>query len=932
MNANNHSKHNHNNNVIQNEKPKNFSRIEEKITKETFRELEFYSVLETISKKCLTQKGRELINAALPVTNKSANNPKNTNPTNQNNTENENFAETKPDLIWLNKELNQIDEMLMLMTSDEDLPIENIDDVRDILHKSKIDGAVLNTQELMQIYDVMRVAKEIKNFMKVRIEKYPELSDEISLIFDNPNLQKIITATIDENGEIKDNATKELQRIRIEINEKSNRLRSKMNKIVRQFAEQEMTQEDFYTVRDGRFVLPIKSEHKRHLSGIIHGVSQTGATVYIEPAEIIEMNNEISLLKSEEQREIYNILKKLTSEIAKDAVQLIETYDVIGHIDSLSAKAVHALQFGGIKPEILPPNEKIETNEIVMNKVFHPILVQNMGKKNVVPLSINFRFDKRGHLISGPNAGGKTVALKSVGLNVILALSGFFPLGEVKTCLVNVFSAIGDHQSIENNLSTFSSQLLKMKEILDVADYNSLVLIDEICSGTDPREGGALAAGILDTFIDLNLFFVVTTHQSSLKTYALNSKIQHNKNQKNEKHHSNENSHSSEFQDKFQDNNSKNSDDNNKSNAANQSDSKGFEHKNKSENENEKTNNSTTNQISDGLQIAGKSQISGGVIENASFEFDEAALKPTYNFLSGIPGNSYAFFLAKNVGLSSRVINRSKKYLGNRQKQLEHSISILQKFKKETEDVVKEARAEKLKYEGMKRDYENRKKEFVEKKKALLDAAKVEANEILQKANALVENTIRELREEKKSIAEVKAEFVKQQKEIETEAKMIKTQKQQANLNIEIAENLRPDDTVGMLDSAEIGIVLEADNDNKTALVEFNGMKFRLPFSQLYLKEKPTVRKFSTMELRLDVKTKLDLRGFRADAALNETTNFIEQAIMGNADYITIIHGKGTGALRLAIHELLKQTSGIKSFRLGDIFEGGAGATVVHLK
>ena len=530
-----------------------FIQLEEKILKETFKELEFYTVLETVAKKCLTQKGRELITTALPV-GAYCIRPDTVS------TKNEGVSITP-----LQKELNQVDEMMLLMTSDEDLPIENISDVREILQKAKIEGAVLNTQEIMQIYDIVRVAREIKKFLSARTEKYPDLSDEISIIFDNPNLQKIILNTIDENGEIKDNATKELQRIRIEINNKSNSLRSKMNKIVRQFADQDMTQEEFYTVRDGRFVLPIKSEHKRQLTGIIHGVSQTGATVYIEPSEIIEMNNEISLLKSEEQREIYNILKNLTKEIAKDATHLIETYNIIGHIDSLHAKASYALQFGGIKPEIIddsnvgaycirptdclgrmpyaPTNPQLndrrgvlntpyQNNEIIMNKVYHPILVQNLGKKNVVPLSINFSFDKRGHLISGPNAGGKTVALKSIGLNVILALSGFFPIGEVKMRLtnrfLNVFSAIGDHQSIENNLSTFSSQLLKMKEILDVADSNSLVLIDEICSGTDPREGGALAAGILDTFIDLNLFFIVTTHQSSLKTYALNSREKHN--------------------------------------------------------------------------------------------------------------------------------------------------------------------------------------------------------------------------------------------------------------------------------------------------------------------------------------------------------------------------------------------------------------------
>jgi DNA mismatch repair protein MutS2 len=762
----------------------------------------------------------------------------------------------------------------------------------------------LETKEILLVADIIRVAREIRNFLKVRLEKYPELSTEILNIFDNPNLQKIIFRMIDENGGIRDNATKELQRIRIEINEKSNRLRSKINKMAKQFNEENLMQENFFTINDGRFVLPIKSEHKRHIPGIIHGISQTGSTVYIEPSEIIEMNNEISLLKSEEQREIYNILRKLTSEIAKDSAQLIETYDILGHIDAIFAKANYALQFGGIKPEILinsdeKINEKVNKidknlqnvkneikkneagkNESILRNVYHPLLVQNKGKKNVIPLSANFNFEKRGYLISGPNAGGKTVALKNIGLNILLALSGFFPIGEVKTSFLNVFSAIGDHQSIENDLSTFSSQIQQMKEILDVSDANSLVLIDEICSGTDPQEGSALASGILDTFIELNLFFIVTTHQSSLKTYALNSK-------------------SADFYQNYFQNNIK-----------------------KAANKEEKLNENSE-----------KESKKAGVIENASFEFDEKILKPTYNFLAGIPGNSYAFFLAKNVGLSKKVVERSKKYLGNRQKELEKSIATLQNFKQETEEIIKEARSEKLKYEGMKKDYENRKSEFIDKKKQLIEDAKVEANAILQKANALIENTIKEIREEKRSIAEVKNEFAKQQKELENEVAKIKIKQKNPIENIEFATELFPNDAVGMLESAEIGIVIEADNIAKTALVEFNGMKFRLPFSQLYMKERPkNLVKKTIIPLNLNVKTRLDLRGFRAEAALQEVENFIAEAIMGNADYITIIHGKGTGALRVAIHQELKHLSGVKNFRLGEIVEGGSGVTIAYLK
>ncbi len=793
---------------------KQFVELEEKMRDETLRELEYRSVLDFIAKKCLSEKGRELISKALP----------------------------KDDLEWLESEHSKIDEMIRLLISDEELPLENISDIRDILKKAKIENAVLNTGELLLTYDVMRVARQLKLFIIAREEKYPLLNEEANYIFDNPALQKHISDAIDENGEIKDNATRELQRIRIEIAEKSNRLRSRMNKIVKQFSDENFTQEEFYTVRDGRFVLPIKAEHKRHLTGIIHSVSQTGATVFLEPTEVVDMNNEISLLKVEEQREIYTILKRLTSEIAQQFSILFETYEILGHIDAIQAKANYALEFGGIKPQLST------NNEISLTKAYHPLLVHSLGKKNIIPLSANFSDEKRGYLISGPNAGGKTVALKSVGLNILLALSGFFPLGQVKTNFRNVYSAIGDHQSIENNLSTFSSQLLQLKKILDVADSKSLILIDEIGSGTDPQEGGALAAGILDTFVELNLFFIATTHQSSLKTYALNRKV----------------------------------------------------------------------------------------IENASLEFNRKELKPTYNFLDGIPGNSYAFVLAQNMGISKQVLKRAKKYLGNKQKEIEKSIAILQKYHKEAQEVVNKAYNEKNKYEKMRTDYERRSKELKIKRKEVMEKAKLEAYEIFQKANGFVENTIRDLKEQRREAKDIKADFNKKRDEFSKEAQEIKRAKIDNDKKV---EHLKEGDFVGMLENSQIGEVLEADNNSKIALIDFNGLKFRLPFEQLYYtdnkknKIKSKKRQNDIVDyLSLNVQTKLDLRGMRADAALKEVADFIAQAIMGNADFVTIIHGKGTGVLRQAIHEQLEYMSGVKSFRLGEIVEGGSGVTIVNLR
>ncbi len=265
--------------------------------------------------------------------------------------------------------------------------------------------------------------------------------------------------------------------------------------------------------------------------------------------------------------------------------------DIIAHLDSLIAKGKYAIEYGGIKPEIW------DYNEIYLAKLYHPLLVHSKTKKNVIPLSIEFNEQKRGHLISGPNAGGKTVALKSIGINIAMALSGIFPLGECKTNIRTIYTSIGDFQSIEQDLSTFSSQIVQIREILANHNKDSLVLIDEICSGTDPQEGSALAAAIIDSFIETKTFFVATTHQSSLKSYALNRKE----------------------------------------------------------------------------------------IENDSLEFNEKELKPTYKFLQGIPGNSYALFLAMNLELSDLVIKRARKYIDTRQTELEESIKQLQKYRAEAE-------------------------------------------------------------------------------------------------------------------------------------------------------------------------------------------------------------------------------------------------------
>jgi len=729
-----------------------------------------------------------------------------------------------------------VNEAATAITTEDEIPLEGLEDIRSLLFKSKIENAILNPIDILHIHDTIRVFRLIKSFFRIRFETFPLLSEEVSNLFDNKFLEKHITDAIDDGGLVKDTASPELSRIRKQITEKSINLRNRLKKILKRVAEEEIITEDFFTIREGRFVLPIKSSYKRQVNGIIHGISQTGQTVFMEPGEIIEMNNDLSLLQSEEQREVYKILSHLTSEIGREADLILYSIHKMAHIDAVIAKARYALEYGGVKPQIE------EENYIELRNIRHPLLVHQKGIKNVIPLKIDFDGKTLGHLISGPNAGGKTVALKSIGLNILMALSGIFPLGVCRTNFRTVYSSIGDRQSIENDLSTFSSQILQLKQILDECTDNSLVLVDEIGSGTDPQEGAALACGILDSFINIKLFFVATTHQSSLKTYALTKEE----------------------------------------------------------------------------------------IANASLEFDEIKLAPTYNFLNGIPGNSYAFFLAKNVGLANHILERSKKYLGERHEELEESITMLSKYRKDAQEIRNSLAAAKLEAEKQKEKYEEKLLKIAETKKEILAKAKLHASEIVSGANALIENTIKDIREEKKKVGDIKKEYTEKKELIIKEIEKSEKNKQPNSDDIE----LETGDAVRLDDGTSIGQIYVIDDERKSALVEFGGLKFNVSLSKLSKVKKSELKnelKKSSVDIRFDAETKLDLRGERAEQALRMLDNFISDAILSNLTQISIVHGKGTGALRVAVHESLRHHPSIKNFRTGTLMEGGDGITIAEL-
>jgi DNA mismatch repair protein MutS2 len=783
--------------------------LNRRLLRDTKNELEFGLVLNEIAKHCLTNRAVELCSEI------SAFN----------------------DIDELKNELDTVYEISLLLRDDRELPLGSARDIDTFLKKSQIHNSALDPLELLKIKDNLRAFRLVFNFISSIAEEYVNLKEISTNIHFNHYVEKHIEEAIEDNGDIKDDATKELYSIRKKILSTSDRLRNRLESIMKKTFEDDLLQEDFYTLREERFVIPVKTEFKRQIPGIIHGLSNTGNTVYLEPSEIIELNNSLSVLKNEEKKEINRILTSLTKEVGKEAKQLEVSNSIIYRLDLSQAKAKYSKKYDGFKPEIT------DDKSIELKDIYHPLLVKNKDKSEVTPLSISFDVRKQGHLISGPNAGGKTVALKNIGLNLLMAMSGIYPLGYCKTGLRDIYTSIGDHQSIEMDLSTFSSQMKNIKDVLDVAKEDSLFLVDEICSGTDPQEGSALASGILDTTLKYNLKFVVTTHQSSLKTYALNKEN----------------------------------------------------------------------------------------IENASLEFDEENLKPTYQFLPGVPGNSYAFNLAESIGLSQKIIERSKSYLNDKSSEIDKGIAEIIQYRKTAEKLKIEAEKSKNKAKQKQEEYDKLLSELRKNKANYKEEAKRNASSILDEANKLIENTIREVQENKKQVGDIKKEFDRKKNELKKSlVSPAKSNKVESDDEYQNGDSVRIDeyDTVGEL--------VELIDNGKSAIVEFNGLKFKTKVNKLTkIKGKSNNNKTNTSNkdyIKFDVETRLDIRGERVNDAIAKVESFLNDAIVAGTPFITILHGKGTGALRSALHEYLNIQSAVTNFRDGNLSEGGSGVTIIEIK
>lgn len=435
------------------------------------------------------------------------------------------LAKMKPysDQKVIKRRLGQTDEMMDLLQNDSAFPLRNINDVRDYLEKAAPENSIIPLGAFVEILETSITARRIKSYIDDREEHYPALKRVSVGLIPLKDMEKALQSVLTENGELRNDASAKLQSIRSKINGRKNDLRSTINRVMGKLSKRGMTSDEGPTIRSGRMVIPVEAEYKRKVKGFVHDVSSSGKTVYVEPVDALTINNDIRELEAEEQQEIERILRELTSEIRNRTDKISQNLEVLTTFDVIAAKARLSIDLGGFVPVIS------ETSHLYVKEAYNPLLLlKNIGRKKdeqetVVPLDMELDEDERCLVITGPNAGGKSVALKTLSLCSMMIQSGFaIPARDSSEFPIfsGIFVDMGDDQSIENDLSTFSSRLQWMKHTLANSNDQSLVLIDEAAAGTDPEEGGALFQSLIELLIERNAKTLVTTHHGSLKVFA----------------------------------------------------------------------------------------------------------------------------------------------------------------------------------------------------------------------------------------------------------------------------------------------------------------------------------------------------------------------------------------------------------------------------
>lgn len=723
-------------------------------------------------------------------------------------------------------------------------------DVRGSLSRAR-SGASLTLRELLDIAQMLYQIRILSDWNKSRGEEVTLLDELFASLSPDKYLEDKIKDSILSEDEIADTASPALAGIRRKIAQAGAKIHASLDELIKNSDVQRSLQENIVTMRNGRYVIPVKAEHKGNIQGLVHAASSSGATYFIEPISVVEANNEIRVLQGEEQEEIERIIAEFSAECAARADAISESYLICTELNLYFAKSNLAAKMRASEPEIS------NDGRIDIKKARHPLI----DKDKVVPVDIKLGYDYQALIVTGPNTGGKTVLLKTTGLLTAMTMCGLLiPAGDGSHISVfrNILADIGDRQSIEDSLSTFSSHMSSVVEILGKADSNSLILLDELGSGTDPIEGAALAVSIIDELKSRGSKLLVTTHYQELKLYAIESEG----------------------------------------------------------------------------------------IENASCEFDMAAMQPTYRLIIGSPGKSNAFSISAKLGMPENIITKANDLVSTENQRFEEVIARLEASRLELEK--KNTEAESLRKENEKKLAELEKElEYLNSRKEdEIAKARTQAMRIVESCRMQADALMDELNE------------IKKQKDKENFSQLAANarSKNRSALNkmfdtanpIIAAEHkeyvpprpFKRGDNVMIIDINKKGILASDPDASGMVFVQSGIMKTKISIKKLRLIEPEKVtyqnKKVSTKgvkgKMERSSSMELDIRGHAVDEGIHEVDMFIDNAVLSGIGIVTIIHGKGTGTLRQGIQRHLKNHPSVKSYRAGVFGEGEDGVTIVELK
>ena len=710
-------------------------------------------------------------------------------------------------------------------------------------------GSVLSIEELLRIAAFLENVNRIKSYGRKEREDAP--ADSLDVYFESLEpltpLSNEIRRCILSEEEIADDASPALKKIRRSMTVTNDRIHSQLASMINGSCRTYL-QDAVVTMRNNRYCIPVKSEYKGQVQGMVHDQSSTGSTFFIEPAAVVSLNNELRELEIREQEEIAVILADLSAQAGAYTELLMENQKAMTALDFIFAKAALALEQNATMP-VFHTEHKIR-----IRQGRHPLL----DKKKVVPIDIQLGIDFDLLVITGPNSCGKTVYLKTVGLLTLMGQAGLhIPALDRSELSIfeEVYADIGDEQSIEQSLSTFSSHMTNIVSILQMADADSLCLFDELGAGTDPTEGAALAVSVLDHLHGRGIRTMATTHYSELKVYALSTPF----------------------------------------------------------------------------------------VENASCEFSVETLRPTYRLLIGIPGKSNAFAISSKLGLPDHIIEDARRHITEDKESFEDLLANLENSRVTIEKERAQIAAYKEEIESLKKRLESKQEKIDQSRERILRQANEEAREILQNAKELADETIRTFQKAEAgvSIKELEKSRQKVRDKISEKNTKLALKNEKPTHKVLKPNQIRPGDSVKVVSMGLRGTVSSLPDKNGNLFVQCGIIRSKVALNDLVLIEEETVntgkmQRSSSGRLKMSksysISTEINLLGKTVDEAISELDKYLDDAYLAHLPSVRVVHGKGTGALRSAVHNYLRKNRVVKSYRLGEFGEGDAGVTIVQFK